>query len=92
MTEARGSLLEILIETTSHPPRMWTGLEALFRVPRGCEHDPFLSASQQTRGAAGTPQVEPAFDVILAWRTMYATDAHSHKYAPGDAAESLVCR
>lgn len=26
--------------------------------------------------------------MILAWRIIYATDAHSHKCAPGDAAES----
>lgn len=41
-------------------------------------------------GAADVPQVEPAFDVILVWRTMYATNAHSHECAPGAAAESLV--
>lgn len=26
--------------------------------------------------------------MILAWRIIYATDAHSHNCAPGDAAES----
>ena len=29
------------------------------------------------------------FDVILAWRIMYATDVLSHACDPGDAAESL---
>lgn len=57
---------------------------------RGCGHDPFLSLSQKVRGSSGHPtQVEPVFDVILAWRITYATNAHSHECSPGDAAESL---
>lgn len=69
---------------------MRTGLEALSRVPRSVGLDPFLSLSQKVCESGGRPtRVEPVFDVIWAWRVMYATNAHSREGTPGDAAESL---